>query len=61
VWAYQEAATYLRKAGQVMAGYKKQKEWGKYLKGLKETHFRKRRFIEIMESMEGKPIAKRRR
>lgn len=58
--AYQEAAKYLRKAGQVMAGQKKQEEWDRYLKGLKETHFRKRRFIEILENMEGKPIAKRR-
>jgi uncharacterized Zn finger protein len=59
--AYQEAAKYLRKAGQVMAGQEKQKEWDQYLKELKETHFRKRRFIEIMEGLEGKPIAKKRR
>jgi uncharacterized Zn finger protein len=59
--AYQEAATYLRKARQVMAGQKKQKEWDKYLDGLRERHFRKRRFIEIMEGLEGKPIVKKRR
>lgn len=59
--AYQEAAKYLRKAGQVMSQLIKQKEWDQYLKELKETHFRKRRFIEIMEGLEGKPIVKKRR
>lgn len=57
--AYQEAAKYLRKAGQ--AGQEKHEEWNQYLQELKETHFRKRRFIEIMEGMEGKPIVKKRR
>jgi uncharacterized Zn finger protein len=59
--AYQEATKYLRKAGQVMAVQKKQKEWDQYLKELREKHLRKRRFIEIMEGLEGKPIVKKRR
>jgi uncharacterized Zn finger protein len=59
--AYQEAAKYLRKAGQVMAGQEKQKEWDQYLQDLRERHFRKRRFIEIMEGLDGKPIVRKRR
>jgi hypothetical protein len=51
----------LLKAGQAMAGQEKHEEWNQYLQELKETHFRKRRFIEIMEGMEGKPIVKKRR
>lgn len=59
--AYQEATKYLRKAGQVMAVQKKQKEWDKYLNELRERHFRKRRLMEILEGLDGKPIVKKRR
>jgi uncharacterized Zn finger protein len=54
--AYQEAAKYLRKAAKVMRQGKKQSEWERYLKNLKEQHFRKRLLMEILDGLNGKPI-----
>ena len=59
--AYQEAAKYLRKAGEVMAFQNQQAQWDQYLKGLREAHTRKRRLIEILDGLDGKPIMKKRR
>jgi uncharacterized Zn finger protein len=59
--AYQEAAKYLRKAAKVMHREKKLAEWESYLKELREQHLRKRRLIEILDGLEGKPIVKKRR
>ncbi len=59
--AYQEAAKYLRKAGAVMALRKEKEQWDKYLLDLKETHARKRRLMEILDSLDGKPIMNKRR
>lgn len=59
--AYQEAATYLRKAGAVMARREEQEQWDTYLRDLRETHARKRRLMEILDGLEGKPIASKRR
>ncbi len=59
--AYQEASTYLRKAGQVVSGMKKQAEWDRYIQELRRTHARKIRLIEILDGLEGKPILKKRR
>jgi hypothetical protein len=47
--AYQEAATYLRKARAVMFQQGRQEQWQKYLLDLRETHARKRRLIEILD------------
>ena len=57
--AYLEAARYLRKAAQVMAEQNKQMEWDGYLYDLREKHIRKRRLIEILDSLDGQPIIKR--
>ncbi|MEA3471180.1 MAG: SWIM zinc finger family protein [Thermodesulfobacteriota bacterium] len=59
--AYQEAAKYLRKAGMVMSKQKKQAQWDQYLGSLRDAHARKSRLIEILDSLDGKPIVKRRR
>lgn len=59
--AYQEAAKYLRKAESVMAAEKKQEAWERYLQALKEKHARKRRLMEILDGLTGKPILKKRR
>jgi uncharacterized Zn finger protein len=59
--AYQEAAKYLQKAAKVMRRGKKLPEWESYLKELREQHLRKRRLIEILDGVEGKPIVKKRR
>jgi uncharacterized Zn finger protein len=57
--AYQEAAKYLRKAAKVMRREKKLGEWESYLKALREQHIRKRRLIEILDGLDGKPIVKK--
>jgi uncharacterized Zn finger protein len=59
--AYQEAAKYLRKAGEVMARQNKQAQWDQYLSSLRATHARKRCLIEILDGLDGKPIMKKRR
>ena len=57
--AYQEAARYLRKAAEVMRREQKLIEWENYLRGLREAHIRKRRLIEILDGLNGKPIMKK--
>ena len=59
--AYQEAVKYLRKAAKVMRREKKLAEWESYLKALREQHLRKRRLMEILDGLDGKPIVKKRR
>jgi uncharacterized Zn finger protein len=59
--AYQEAAEYLRKGGQVVSGTKKQEGWDRYMQELRHKHARKIRLIEILDGLEGKPILKKRR
>ncbi len=58
--AYQEAAKYLRKAGMVIFKQNKQPQWDQYLGSLRNAHARKRRLIEILDGLDGKPIVKRR-
>lgn len=41
-----------------MSQEEKHAEWQRYLKELREKHFRKRRLMEILD---GKPIVKKRR
>ncbi|MEA1921258.1 MAG: hypothetical protein U9N63_01240 [Pseudomonadota bacterium] len=54
--AYQEAARYLRKATEVMQREQKLKEWERYLRKLRKEHIRKRRLIEVLDGLDGKPI-----
>ena len=58
--AYQEAAGYLRKAGAVMARQGEKEKWDEYLRNLRGTHARKRRLMEILDGLEGKPIRNKR-
>lgn len=58
--AYQEAVKYLRKAGAVMVREKEKNEWQQYLRNLRKAHIRKRRLIEILDGLEGRPIVKSR-
>lgn len=57
--AYREAAKYLRKAAGVMKKEGKSGDWKDYLTALRKQHIRKRRLIEILDGMDGKPIVKR--
>ena len=54
--AYEQAVRYLRKAEKIMTRAKKQTEWKQYLNNLTKKHARKRRFIEILNQSDGKPI-----
>ena len=58
--AYQEAVKFLRKAGEVMSKQNKQAQWDQYLRSLREAHARKRRLIEILDGLDGKPIMRKR-
>lgn len=58
--AYQEAVKYLRKAGEVMSKQNEQAQWDQYLRNLREVHARKRRLIECLDDLEGRPIMKKR-
>ena len=57
--AYQEAARYLRKAASIVTRENKIEEWEQYLNALRQQHFRKRRLMEILDGLEGKPIVKK--
>jgi uncharacterized Zn finger protein len=57
--AYEEAVQYLRKAGTVMAKQKKKANWSQYLLTLRQEHARKRRFLDILDGLDKKPIIKR--
>ena len=59
--AYQEAVKYLRKAGLVMSKQNNQAQWDQYVGNLREKHARKRRLIEILDGLAGKPIMEKRR
>ena len=59
--AYLEAGQYLRKAAMVMVKEDKLKEWKRYLKTLRERHARKVRLLEVLESLEDKPIIGKKR
>ena len=59
--AYQEAGKYLRKAAKVMAKERKQDEWDRYLHNLRTQHARKIRLLEVLDSLDNKPIIKKRR
>ena len=54
--AYQEEAVSLRKAAKLLRKLKRTTEWERYLEGLRHIHIRKRRLMEILDSLEGKPI-----
>ena len=57
--AYQEAGKYLRKAAKVMARDGRQADWEGYLQGLRLQHARKIRLMEVLDSLEDKPIIKK--
>jgi uncharacterized Zn finger protein len=56
--AYESAANYLRKIRKTLSVQQKENEWNNYRKDLRESHIRKRRFIEILDGINGRPILK---
>jgi len=59
--AYEQATGYLRKAERIMKREKKQSQWNQYLNSLREEHIRKRRFIEILDQSDSRPIISKKR
>ena len=57
--AYEEAASYLRKIRQTFNKLNKEKDWQSYRNGLRQTNIRKIRFIEILDSLDGRRIIDR--
>jgi len=53
---YSTASQFLRKVEKTMKLNGMDDEWKRYVAKLKEEHGKKRRFIEILDSMTGKPI-----
>lgn len=54
--AYEVAAGYLRKAQRVLKKLGREKEWQNYLTELREANARKRRLLEILDSLAGRRI-----
>ena len=54
--AYYEACSYLRRAAKLMLREKKAKEWQHYLASIKRIHYRKKRLLEILDTLSTKPI-----
>ena len=56
--AYEKAAVYLVKIQRVLKKRKKNKEWQKYILEIRQEHFRKRKLLEILDSLNDKPIVR---
>ena len=54
--AYGVAAGYLRKVQRVLKDLGKEKEWQSYLAELRRTNARKRRLLEILDTLSGRRI-----
>lgn len=59
--AYHEAAGYLRKVAKTMIREKREAQWIQYLTGLRTEHFRKKRLLEVLDTLSAKPIVKKER
>ena len=54
--AYEQAASYLRKAEKVMKRLNNLSEWNQYLNNLRGKHVKKHRLIAILDQSDRKPI-----
>jgi uncharacterized Zn finger protein len=54
--AYEVAAGYLRKIRRTLTSHCRETEWNEYLEGIRAQHRRKRRLLEILDGLQGKPI-----
>jgi uncharacterized Zn finger protein len=54
--AYEAAVSHLRKAQRVIKALHKEKEWEAYVSGLRKANERKRRFVEILDGLQGRRI-----
>ena len=53
---YREAAAFLKKISRLLKSQNRHQQWHSYLSDLRQTHFRKRKLLEILDSLDGKPI-----
>jgi uncharacterized Zn finger protein len=56
---YEVAAGYLRKVRRALQNTRRDTEWRSYLSALRESNKKKRRLVEILDTLEGAPILKR--
>ncbi|MEA5089004.1 SWIM zinc finger family protein [Solidesulfovibrio sp.] len=59
--AYHEAAGYLRKVAKAIIREKREADWEQYLAGLRTEHCRKKRLLEVLDTLSAKPIVKKKR
>ena len=57
--AYENAAGYLRKLSGLLKKLSREAEWTDYLARIRDVHRKKRRLMEILDTLEGKPILKK--
>lgn len=56
---YAQAGSYLRKLQKMMLGNDLQGEWSAYADSLRKEHARKRLFMEVLDSLDAKPLLKK--
>lgn len=54
--AYELAAGFLRSMRRTLQKLGREKEWQSYLAGLRQANVRKRRFLEVLDGLEGRSI-----
>jgi uncharacterized Zn finger protein len=54
--AYQQAAVYLTNMRRLSRQTRKEEEWKSYIAGLRSANIRKRRLLEVLDGLTGKPI-----
>ena len=54
--AYQQAGAYLRQMRQVFHDEDRNAEWTAYITGIRRTHARKRRLMEVLDGLDRRPI-----
>ena len=58
--AYEMAAGFLRSIRRTLKKLRREKEWQIYIAGLRQVNARKRRLLEVLDGLEGRPIIERR-
>jgi uncharacterized Zn finger protein len=53
---YTEAGRYLRKMRTLLHGYGRDTEWQQYIISLRKEHYRKKRFLEVLDGLDEKPL-----
>ena len=59
--AYAEAGSMLRRVREILEASGRSSEWPETLAEVRESHRRKRRLMEVLDGLEGKPIVRRKR